>query len=72
MRKIGLSPRFVEMVMRGVRSVIFQICSMGLIHKSSHGLGGYTKGAYIPYHFSLPTEGLLCLLKIAMREEEMT
>jgi hypothetical protein len=72
MVKLGISQRFIDSVMRGVRSVSFSVLFNGATTESFRPSRGIRQGDPIsPYLFLLAEEGLSCLLKNAMSTGEM-
>jgi hypothetical protein len=72
MQKLGFSPRFVETIMRGVRSVSFSVLFNGAKTEGFKPSRGIRHGDPLsPYLFLLGAEGLSCLLKHAMTSDAM-
>jgi hypothetical protein len=70
MKKLGISQRFVDTVMRGVRSVTFSVLFNGGRTEEFKPSRGVRQGDPIsPYLFLLAAEGLSCLMKHARLTE---
>jgi hypothetical protein len=72
MKKLGISHRFIDSVMRGVRSVSFSVLFHGSRTESFRPSRGIRQGDPISrYLFLFAAEGLSCLLKNAMSTGDM-
>jgi hypothetical protein len=72
MNKVGFSSRFVETIMRGVRSVTFSLPFNGRCTKEFKPTRGiHPRDPVSSYLFLLADEGLSCVLKHAMTSNEI-